>query len=124
MPFLNVGKEFVALRLGSALSGLFIGHVGIGTGSAPILVTDTTLVNEIDRTSITGSPNFDTARKVTFTADFSSSTMSGTDLTEFGFFDQASGTGFPGSAWQREGFGSVVFDGTNELKVTGTIEVF
>jgi hypothetical protein len=49
--------------------------------------------------------------------------MSGTDLTEFGLFDVASGTGFPGSVWQREGFGSVAFDGTNELQILTSLQV-
>lgn len=49
--------------------------------------------------------------------------MSGISLTEFGLFDQASGTGFPGSLWQREGFGAITFDGTNELQILTSIEV-
>lgn len=123
MVFTNIGKEYVAFRLGSNLPGLFVGHIGIGTGSGTALVTDTTLVTEVNRTNITGSPNFTTARKVSFQADFNSLQMSGINLTEFGLFDVASGTGFPGSTWQREAFGSVVFDGTNELQVISTLEV-
>lgn len=123
MVFTNDGKEFVALRLGSDITGLFIGHIGIGDGSGTAVVTDSTLVSEVNRTDITGSPDFTTARKVSFQADFNSLQMSGINLTEFGLFDVASGTGFPGSTWQREAFGSVVFDGTNELQIISTLEV-
>lgn len=111
------------LRIGSNLDDLFIKHIGIGTGSAAVVVTDVTLVTESNRTAITGSPNFTENFKVGFQADFSSVQMSGTDLTEFGLFDVASGTGFAGSAWQREGFGSVAFDGTNELQILSTLEI-
>ncbi len=102
---------------------LYIQHVGIGTGSGAVLVSDTTLVTEVNRTPITGSPNFSEVRKVGFQADFNSVQMSGINLTEFGLFDVSSGTGFAGSAWQREGFGSIVFNGTNELQVLTTVQI-
>lgn len=86
-------------------------------------VDNVTLEDESNRTPITGSPDFTEDRKVTFQGDFSSVQMSGITLTEFGLFDQASGTGFPGSVWQREGFGSVAFDGTNELQIISTLQV-
>ena len=103
--------------------GNFIAHVGIGIGSATVLATDSTLVTEKNRTAITGSPDFSTSLKVNFQADFNSVQMSGLKLTEFGLFNVASGTGFAGSGWQREGFGSVTFDGTNELQILSTLEV-
>lgn len=123
MVFTNVGKEYVAFRLGSSLPSLFVENIGIGDGSGTAVVTDTTLVNEVNRTGITGSPDFTTVRKVGFQADFNSIQMSGINLTEFGLFDVASGTGFLGSTWQREAFGSIVFDGTNELQIISTLEV-
>ena len=120
--FTNAGRQYVALGLGSDI-GKFIAHVGIGTGSAAVLVSDSTLVTEANRTSITGSPDFSTSLKVQFQADFNSVQMSGLELQEFGLTDVASGTGFTGSMWAREGFGSVAFDGTNELQIITTIEV-
>ena len=97
--------------------------MGIGTGSAAVLVTDSTLVSEQNRTGITGSPNFSENFKVQFQADFNSVQMSGLDLTEFGITDTASGAGFTGSMWSREGFGSIAFDGTNELQILSTLQV-
>lgn len=123
MVFTNVGRQFVAYRLGSSLPNLYIQYVGIGTGSSAVLVSDTTLTTEVNRTAITGSPNFIEDRKVGFQADFNFVQMSGLALTEFGLFDVASGTGFAGSAWQREGFGSLGFDGTNELQIYSTLQV-
>ena len=123
MVFTDVGRKFVALILGSDLN-TFIAYVGLGTGSATALVGDSVLVTEINRIAITGSPNFATAQKVTFQADFNSVQMSGTaSIKEFGLTETASGTNFTGSMWQREGFPGITFDGTNELQVVTTISV-
>ena len=122
MVFTSVGKQFVAWSLGSDV-GNYINHIGIGDGSGTALESNVTLVSERNRTQITGSPNFTTAQKVSFQADFNSVQMSGISLTEIGLFNQASGTGFPGSVWLREAFGSVVFDGGNELQILTTLEV-
>lgn len=121
MVFTNAGKQFVAWRLGSALNTSFISNIGIGDGSGTGLVTNTTLVNERLRTNITGSPDFSTSRKVVFQGDFNSVQMSGINLSEFGLF--TSGAAGIGSTWQRESFGSIVFDGTNELQITSALEV-
>ncbi len=122
MVFTDTGKDLVTLGLGSNL-GLFIQYMGIGSGSGTVVATQSTLLNERDRNLITGSPDFSTQRKVTFQADFSPTEISGTILTEFGLTNTASGTGFTGSMWQIERFGSIVFDGTNELQVVTTLQV-
>jgi len=121
MVFTDIGKEFAALRLGSDVG--FIAYIGIGSGSGTVQATQSTLLNERDRNALTGSPNFTTAQKVTFQADFNTVEMSGTHLTEFGLSETGSQTGFPGSMWQIERFGSIVFDGTNELQVVSSLHV-
>jgi len=122
MVFTNTGKELVTLGLGSDV-GLYIAYMGIGSGSGTVVATQSTLLANTDRNALTGSPNFATSQKVTFQADFNSVELSGTTLTEFGLSETASGTGFPGSMWQIERFGSLVFDGTNELQVVSTLHV-
>lgn len=121
MVFTNFGKQAATWAIGSNLTNNFIQYVTIGSGSGTVVATDVTLVAETDRNPITGSPDFDTTRKVQFQGDFNSVEMSGTTLTEFGLI--ASGPSLVGSIWQREGFGSIVFDGTNELQILTTIEV-
>jgi len=121
MVFTNYGKQAITWALGSDISNNHIQYVAIGTGSGTAKITDVTLVSESDRNLITGSPDFDTTKKVTFQADFNSVEMSGTTLTEFGLV--ASGPSLEGSVWQREAFGSIVFDGTNELQIISTIEI-
>ena len=120
MVFTNPGKEMVALGLGSDV-GLYIQALAIGSGSGTVAATQSTLLAPRDRNTFTGSPNFDTAQKVTFQADFNSVEMSGTTLFEFGFL--GSYPALVGSVWQREGFGSIVFDGTNELQIVSVLEV-
>ena len=58
---------------------------------------------------------------VTFTADFASTQLSGTQISEFGLF--TSGGNLIGSTWQREAFGSIVFDGTNELQIVSALHI-
>ena len=123
MVFTNPGKEMVTLGLGSNV-GLFIAAMGIGSGSGTVLPTESTLIANRDRNIFTGSPNFDIAQKVTFQADFNAVEMSGTFLTEFGLSETGSQTGFPGSMWQIERFNAIEFDGTNELQVVTTLNVF
>ena len=122
MVFTDFGRQSVAFSLGSDVS-LFIAHVGIGDGSGGVLVTDTTLVNEVNRVGITGSPDFSENFKVQFQADFNSVQMSGIELQEFGLHHTGSATNFTGSIWSREGFGSITFDGTNELQILSTLQV-
>src|SRR3990167_9610520 len=124
MGFTTFGRERVALLLGSDLSNQFISYFAVGSGSGVELNSNVTLVNEFSRFGLTGSPNFSSSRKVTFTGDLSSVTASGLILREFGLF--VSGAANTGSTWSRDTIangGSVVFDGTIEGHFEYTIEV-
>ena len=119
--FTDYGKQAVTWALGSDISNNFIGVFAIGSGSGTALATNVTLIEERNRTLITGSPDFATAKKVEFQGDFNSVQMSGITLFEWGLL--ASGTANIGSTWQREGIGSIVFDGTLELQLLSTFEI-
>lgn len=121
MVFTNYGAQALIWRLGSSLGSVYVSQFAVGSGSGTALVTNVTLASERSRTLITGSPDFTSPRKVLFTGDFSSVTMSGTKLTEWGLFQ--SGASNIGSTWQRESFGSITFDGTNELQIISSIEI-
>lgn len=117
----NYGAQAVAWAIGSNIANNYIQYCAIGSGSGTVANTQTTLFNERDRNPVTGSPNFATAKKVTFQFDFNAFEMSGTNLTEFGFLGS-----YPsnvGSMWQIERIGRVVFDGTNELQISNVIDV-
>ena len=122
MTFTIAGVQNLIFMMGSFVSGTInpIEYYELGIGSATSSVTDTTLVNGSIRLLITGSPNFTEARKVLFQVDANSIQMSGIHLTEFGLF--ASGTVSIGSIYLRENFGSIIFDGTNEIQITTTVE--
>lgn len=122
MVFTNPGRQFSTYALGSDI-GKFIAYYGIGNGSGTALATNSVLVNEVNRISITGSPDFSETQKVSFQGDFNAVQMSGITMTEFGLTDTGSSTGFTGSMWSRDAFGSIVFDGTNELQIVTVLEV-
>jgi len=119
--FTNYGKQAITWAIGSDITNNFISYLAIGSGSGTAVVGDTTLRGEVQRIAITGSPNFSTERKVGFQADFNSIIISGITLSEFGLI--ASGVALTGSIWQREAFGSIAFDGSNELQIITTLEV-
>ncbi len=118
MPFTNVGKSGVALAIGS-LSSNRPQYLGIGSGSGIAVVTDTGLTFEMRR-DIPTTTDVSTEREITYTGDWNSIQMSGADLREFGTFTNASA----GTAWNREEFPVVSFDGTNELQIQLKFKVF
>ena len=123
MTFTTYGRSRMALALGSDISNNYIQYFGVGTGSGTEDVSNTSLVSEVQRFIQTGSPNFVDSRKVTFTGDLNSVQASGLVLKEFGLFNE-SGTSFPGSTWSREALtGSIVADGTIELRFESTVEI-
>lgn len=96
-------------------------YCAIGSGSGQMVVTDTHLAYEVTR-SLVGSRTTATANEVTYTTDFSSVTMSGIKLMEFAIFGSGAALGSV-NMWNREGFGSLTFDGTNELQVQVTFKI-
>lgn len=122
MVFTTYGRERIAIGLGSNISNNFISYFGVGSGSGAENVSNITLSNEYLRVAITGSPNFATSRKVTFTGDLNTIQSSGLNLTEFAFMP--SGPPLTGSVFTRDLLSnSVLFDGTLEAVFTYTIEV-
>ena len=77
-----------------------------------MLVTDRLLVDETDRNVFT-STDYSVANRIEWVTNFSATEMSGTNLRELGIYTESGADA--GSAWNREGFSSVTFDGTNEL---------
>lgn len=121
IPFTQFGAQSAIFRIGSPLNNLWIHQVGIGSGSGTASISNVVLLSEVDRNTITGTPDFAAARKVGFQGDFNSVEMSGIHLTEFGLFTTGLAAN-TGSIWFRESFGSIIFDGTNELQTLVTLE--
>ena len=97
-------------------------YCGIGSGSGTVTVNDSSLVAEVGSRVDFTTRDASIVKQVEWTFDFGAKTMSGINLREFGLFDnQANGSG---TMWCREGFDTITFDGTNELQIQITFEVF
>lgn len=101
-----------AIRLGSNISGP--AWIAIGSGSGTATAADVTLVAETSKSAFVDS-DFSVAKRWTFNANFSATTLSGLAFREFGVFSVSGAS--TGSAWQREGFSAITFDGTSEMTV-------
>jgi len=112
MVFTTVGKSGTVLAIGSFSSNR-PQYMAIGTGSAAESVDNVALQTETDRKAFASVAVDTINNEITYTANWNSVAISGTSLTEFGIFTPASA----GSLWDREGFGAISFDGTNELQI-------
>ena len=116
----NYGKNRTALLLGGSITDSLDDFI-IGTGSSTVLITDTELVTPVDRQAFT-SATYPTTQKVEMQGDWNSVEMSGIQLSEFSVLTNAAG--LTGSIWSRTGIPSLTFDGTNELRILETWEVY
>ena len=117
--------NYAANRLNLMMTGSFTGSIAqmlLGTGSSTLNVDIGSLMTPFDRQNVT-SITFPSYRSSSWQFDWGVTDVSGTAaLTEFGII--ASGGGFTGSLWSRNVIPALVFDGTNELRITQTIEVY
>lgn len=117
---LDWGKRQTALLIAGSTTTVPT-YFMIGSGSGAVLASQTTLVGAVDRQAVT-STDASTNYKVKYTGDWNSIEMSGIDLREFGVIP--SGATTTGSMWSRTGLPSINFDGTNELRIEETWEVY
>jgi len=93
----------------------------IGTGSTPVTPSQTELAEPSDRQAFT-TMSYPNSQKIKWQGDWNSSEVSGLAIKEFGMTGSASTT--TGSMWSRIVIPTINFDGTSELRVTETWEVF
>ena len=113
--FLTTGKSSTAFLWTGSYQ--IPNGIEIGSGSGAKIAGTSGLVAPLLFSAFT-STDTSTSRYVTFSSDFSSVSMSGITLREFGV--KASG----GTMWSAEGFPPVTFDGSIELQVQVTWECF
>jgi len=119
MGIMNTGKSGTAALLAAGTS--YPRYCDIGSGSGSFNISDTALqayVRQADYSSRDAS----TARQVSWVYDYNSVIMSGTLMTEFGITG-TSGAG-AGEPWNREAFSAITFDGTNELQIQVTYQIY
>ena len=94
----------------------------IGSGSGTVVATQTTLFNPSDRQEVTVT-NGSTIQKIKWTGDWNSVELSGTTFQEWGM--AISGAGTTGSMWSKMVTpNTFTFDGTTELRIEETWEVY
>ncbi len=116
MSITTDGLESVAYLMSS--SGTAPSHMAIGTGSSVEAIGDTALLTESDRNAFTALDR-STSQEVMWTADFSSTEISGTNLQEFGIFNAGAG----GNLFHRTVIGSITFSGDRELQIQSVIRI-
>ncbi len=130
MVFTVSGRSGAALVLtglsGAGVDGRVPRYLGLGSGSGAVGSTNVYLVNRTGERIDFTTRNASTAQEVTYTWDVNSIAASGTwGLREFGVFSTSSpATAAGGSLWIREGFAAVTFDGTTELQIQLTLQVY
>lgn len=121
MVYTTIGKSGLVLAIGS-FSTNRPQYMAIGSGSGTVAVTNVELLGEESRKIFTSGSIDAIGHEIEFVADWNSVEMSGIGLKEFGAFTESAAT--TGSLWDREGFSEVGFDGTNELQIQLTWEVY
>ena len=109
------GTETIAGAMGG--SGLIPSYIALGTGSSTVLSGNTALLTESDRNTLS-MVDSSVAQEVTYTADFSSTEISGNTITEWGLFNAATN----GSMFVREVIESIAFEGDREFQVQSTLK--
>lgn len=125
---LNWGKTRTALFLGGSHT-TFPTYAMIGSGSGTIFATQTELIIPVDRNTLTTIDN-ETTFKIKYTGDWNSVRISGLGinpnpfaLREWGLCINKPGT--TGSMWSRTAMPTAItFDGTTELRIDETWEVY
>lgn len=112
-----VGLQTISAILGSPAPTIPT-HMAIGSGTTAFAVGDTKLEKENDRNALT---SYDTSvsKVSTYVADFSSTAVSGLDVSEFGMLNAASA----GSLFQREVITNLEFEGDRELQINVSFRV-
>jgi hypothetical protein len=117
----TAGKEWVADRMADA--NTVMTHMAIGTdtnpiGTHPVLVTDTTLVTELDRNTLTTSGGTVSGATIQFACTWAAADGTGA-ITEAGIFDAATG----GDMLARTKFAVVNKGAADAMTITWTITI-
>ena len=93
-------------------------HIAIGSGTTAFNVSDTSIEKENDRNALT-SYDMSIAKIGTYVSDFSSTEISGLNISEFGLINAASA----GSLFNRETMTPITFEGDRELQIQISLRV-
>ena len=113
----NISRISGALLVGDNMQS---GWMVIGSASGTITVS-TTGLNHVFRTNQFqgGSVDLSTSQQIIMTANFTSTQLSGLPFRQFGV-----AAGSNGQTWQTENAQTITFDGTQELSLEFSWQVF
>lgn len=115
MVFTDVGRSGLALAFAGSMTKP--NHICIGTGSGAITVSRTDLITQAGSTTFT-STSMATLKEFNLVADFGATTLSGLTLREFGVKSS------DGTLWEIEALSDIACDGTIEVEIDVTFQVF
>lgn len=93
-------------------------HMAIGSGTAAFNIANSGLQKENDRNAFT-SYDLSVNKVATYIADFSSTEISGLDVSEFGMFNSLNN----GSLFNRQVIDNLTFVGDRELQIQVSLRV-
>ena len=117
MTTLNYLRQDLAYMIGGSISTI-PSYFVIGSGSGTTNVAAGSLMHEVDR-QLLSTTTYPTTNKVLLAGDWNSFEASGISLAEYGI-----AKAITGSIYSRTSFAPITFDGTNELRIEETWEVF
>ena len=120
MVFTNIGKSGLALSFAGSMTLPTMCDVGVGSQE---VTANKSGLDDGQVTSVFTTRDISTQREVTYTIDFSSITMSGLLFSEFGLRTSGGGLG-SGDFFNVDNTTPTQYDGTNELQIQLTYEVF
>lgn len=115
MVFLDIGRSGLSLAWAGSMTLPDV--ISAGSGSGAISVNTTGLRNVFHSQGFT-TRDIGTAKQVTFTSDFGATMLSGNTVQQIGL--EVSGA----DTLSADGIPSITFDGSSELQVQITIELF
>jgi len=119
MVITNHARNKLVLLIGGSSTN-YPQYFAIGSGSGTASATDTALAYAVDGQAFT-TTSYPALQKVTQQGDWNSVEMSGIQLQQFGIKVEA---GTTGSVWSKTSLPPLTFDGTNELRIEETWEVY
>ena len=120
MVVTNYTRNQMSLLLGGSASN-YVEYFIIGSGSGTASASDTALEYAVDRQAVT-AVTYPATQVASWQGDWNSVEMSGIQLQQFGMI--TSGAGVTGSVWSKTSLPPLTFDGTNELRVEESWEVY
>ena len=120
MGITDYGKTQLTYAIVGSLTQ-FPQYAALGSGSGAFVSTQSGLVAQVGSRVIWSTRDISTIQQVSYQFDFGASSMSGLTLREFGI---GTTLGTSGNLWERESLSEVTFDGTQELQLQITWEIF